>query len=133
MRALNEYVVDTHALFWYLSKSSKLSRTALNVFRDGEEGNAKLVVPTIVLCELYYLNGKLGLPLAFSATCNALVSASQFEIVDLGLADVLDLDAIAGVPEMHDRLIAAAAARRHCPVITKDEAIVSSGAVPTIW
>jgi PIN domain nuclease of toxin-antitoxin system len=130
---LKGYVVDTHALFWYISRSTRLGRNALQVFRDGENGDVRLLIPAIVLCELYYLNGKLGLPLEFSRTCDELKSAAQFEIEDLSLADIEILDSVAAVPEMHDRLIVASALRHKCPVITKDESIVASGIIETVW
>jgi len=61
---MNEYVVDTHALYWYLTAAPQLGANALIAFREGEQGKARLYIPGIVLAELYYLNVKAGKPLS---------------------------------------------------------------------
>ena len=56
------YVADTHALWWYLNSSDRLSPAADAVFRLVETGNALLIIPAIVVAELYFLSVKLGSP-----------------------------------------------------------------------
>jgi predicted nucleic acid-binding protein len=55
---MKSYVVDTHALYWYLSGSSRLSRKAKAAFDEAVQGNALIYIPAIVLAELYFLNQK---------------------------------------------------------------------------
>ncbi|MCK6580310.1 MAG: PIN domain-containing protein [Anaerolineae bacterium] len=52
------HVVDTHALIWYLLGDRKLSRRALAVFHAAERGETRLIIPSIVLAEMYYANAK---------------------------------------------------------------------------
>ena len=47
------YLVDTHALVWFLDGDRRLSQDARALLRD--ESNP-LVVPTIVLAEVKYLS-----------------------------------------------------------------------------
>ena len=57
------YVVDTHPLWWHLTAQSRLSITAREVFRQAQAGEAVVIVPAIVVAELYYLSAKLGTPI----------------------------------------------------------------------
>ncbi len=59
----NLYLVDTHALFWYLVNSPRLSDLARQVFRRAFAGEALLVLSPIVLLELYGLAQKVKAPL----------------------------------------------------------------------
>jgi len=57
-----QFVVDTHALWWYLRSPERLTVAASAIFRLAETGNATIVVPAIVIAEFYYLSTKLGHP-----------------------------------------------------------------------
>jgi hypothetical protein len=50
---MSEYVADTHALFWYLTAAPQLGANALAAFGEGEQGQARIYLPSIVLAELY--------------------------------------------------------------------------------
>ena len=49
--SMKYYIIDTHTLVWRLLESKKLSQKAIKVFREGIEGKAVLIIPTIVLLE----------------------------------------------------------------------------------
>ena len=130
---MDEFVPDTHALYWYLSANPQLSGGARRCFDTARRGEARLLVPSIVLAELYYLNAKLGTPLDFGSEFARLSAAPQVVFVPFDAKDVLGFDALQVVPEMHDRIIAGVALSRGCPCITRDAAIVAAGIVQTIW
>jgi predicted nucleic acid-binding protein len=130
---MDEYVADTHALFWYLAAIPKLGANALAAFLAGEQGQARIYLPSIVLAELYYLNEKQGRPLNFAQEFARLQSSAQFECVDFCADDVLRFDQLTAIPEMHDRIIAGVALARNCPCLTLDPAIVNSGVVQIVW
>ena len=130
---MDEYVPDTHALYWYLTAMSQLSRTAKACFDAAARGEARLLVPSIVLAELYYLNEKLGAPLDFPAEFKRLQAAPQITFVRFHAEDVLNFTALGAIPEMHDRMIAGVALANGCPCITRDPAITNSAVVQTIW
>lgn len=63
---MNDYVVDTHALLWYLIASPLLGQDAKIAFDEGKSGSAFLHIPAIVISELYYTNVKLGKTIDFT-------------------------------------------------------------------
>ena len=130
---MNAYVADTHALYWYLTAGPKLGANALAAFLEGEQGQARIYIPCIVLAELYYLNVKYGRPLDFLQEYERLATGGQFDFVDFRATDVLRFDALAVIPEMHDRIIAGVAYDLKISCFTRDPAIVNSGLVQTIW
>ena len=72
---MSDYVTDTHALYWYLTASPKLGANAQGAFLNGEQGKARIHIPSIVLAELYYLNVKYRRPLEFAQEYQRLVNA----------------------------------------------------------
>jgi PIN domain nuclease of toxin-antitoxin system len=130
---VSDYVTDTHALYWYLKAMPQLSAKARAVFFAGEQGQARIHIPSIVLAELYYLNVKYGCPLDFAQEHQRLASAGQFRFVDFRAADVAHFDALVAIPEMHDRIIAGVAYVMNAPLLTRDPAIIDSNLVQVIW
>lgn len=130
---MSDYVTDTHALYWYLKADSRLSANARAVFVAGEQGQARIYIPSIALAELYYLNVKLGQPLSFAEEYQKLADAGQFRFVDFRAVDLLCFEALAAIPEMHDRIITGVAYSMHVPLLTRDPAIIESKIVQTIW
>lgn len=128
-----DHVVDTHALWWYLLDAPQLSQTARTIMDDALNGQGLLIIPSIVVAELYFLNVKLGSPLNFTDEFQWMMSLGRFEFVEFQAADVLQFDAMTSIPEIHDRIIVGAALARGIPVITRDATIVNSGAVMTVW
>jgi predicted nucleic acid-binding protein len=89
---MNEYVTDTHALFWYLTASPRLGEKAKNAFDEGAQGQATIYIPAIVLAELYFLNEKLGRPLNYRDEFERLHQSSQLEFVPFLPEDILEFD-----------------------------------------
>ena len=133
MDAQFRFVVDTHALWWYLKSPKRLTAAATAVFRLAETGNATIVVPAIAVAEFYYLSVKLGQPFAPSSLLAALDSVGGIELSDLGRTQLERLDRFPEVPEMHDRLIAAESEALDAPVLTRDETLTSSPRIETVW
>ncbi len=127
------YVVDTHALIWYLLGDKKLSPAALSIFRAAERGDTRLLIPVIVLAELHYANARNRWFPDYRAAYRAIVGAPYFRLLPLDPLHILDFDRDAVVPEMHDRIIAGVARRLGAPVITSDSAIIASSIVQTVW
>ena len=128
-----KFVVDTHALWWYLRSPDRLTPAASAVFRLAETGNATIIVPAIAIAEFYFLSVKLKQPIAPSTLLDALDSVSGIELSDLGRAQLEKLDRFPDIPEMHDRLIATEAAALGAPVVTRDSTLLASSQVETIW
>ena len=127
------FVVDTHALWWYLRSPERLTIAASAVFRLAETGNATIIVPAIAVAEFYFLSAKLGQPIPPSDLLAALDAVGGIELSDLGRAQLEKLDRFPEIPEMHDRLIAAEAAALDAPVVTRDETLTASVQIETVW
>jgi PIN domain nuclease of toxin-antitoxin system len=127
------YVVDTHALIWYLTGNRNLSATARNIFLAAESGETQLVISAIAVAEMYYAHQKTPLFKDFIQMYQRLRSSNAYQFADFLPDDVLDFDNDAAVPEMHDRIIAGLARRLGAPLITLDPLIVSANVVPTVW
>lgn len=127
------FVVDTHALWWYLRSPERLSVAASAIFRLAETGNAIIVVPAIVIAEFYYLSAKLGQPFSPADLLEIIASVDGIELSDLGRRQLEMLDRILDVPEMHDRLIAAESIAFGASVVTRDEMLAASDKIDTVW
>ena len=127
------FVVDTHALWWYLRFPERLSPAASAIFQLAKTGNATIIVPAIAVAELYFLSVKMRQPFVPSDLLDALASVGGIELSPLGSAQLKEMDTLHEVPEMHDRLIAAESFVHNAPVVTRDEALARSPRVQTIW
>ncbi|SRR3989344_715295 len=110
-----EVAVDSHALFWYLSKNTKLTKEA----KLALDKSSKIIVSTIVLLELLYILQKFGQERKFPRLINTLVS-EKYLIYPIDLALVRECAKLKKTLEMHDRLIAATAKVFNVPLVTKD-------------
>ena len=126
------YVLDTHALFWYLINSTKLSELGRQVFQKAFAGEATLILSPIVLLELYGVARKVAAPFDF-ATELALFEQPPFRIEPITLADLRLFDQLSSIPELHDRLIAATAFRLNAPILTRDSLINACADVTCVW
>lgn len=126
------YLLDTHALFWHLTNSAKLSDRARRIFEQAVSGQATLVLSPIVLLELYGVVKKFQAPLDFSAELD-LLERPPYQVAHITGADPHLLDRLADIPELHDRLIAATAVRLDVRILTRDPAITSCSVVSCIW
>ena len=127
------YVTDTHSLLWYRRDTSRLSPAAEAVFRLAEIGGAYIIVPAIVVAELFYLSQKLGNPILPSIFLADIARSREFIFSEMGQVQLERMEEIDGVPEMHDRLIVAEALVHHAPLISKDGALRRSRVVDLIW
>ena len=110
-------VLDSHALFWYLTADPKLSSKA----KFAIESYETIVIPTIVLLESFEIclaKGKIDL---FTKLLESLPTDTLVVYpLDLGL-----VRSYARIPrgkiDMHDRVILAVAKDLGLPIITRDE------------
>ncbi len=129
------FVADTHALLYYtLNKKRRLGRRARRLFEKAERGDLLIHVPSIALWEVALLLKQqyLLMPQRFDHWCRSLESSQGFSIVPL---EWMDVDEARTMPfsDPFDCLLVGTAKRMTLPLITKDDNIVSSGLVDTIW
>lgn len=131
--AVARYVIDTHALLWYLLGEPQLGPGARAALSLVELGEAQLLIPAIVVAELMYLSQKLGKPLPIETVAESIAGSSNIMLVELGLAQLMAFEQLDPSLEMHDRLILADALLAEATVITRDTRIQGAGLAPTIW
>ncbi len=134
---MSRYVTDTHAFIWYLQSSVRLSTNANNVFKDADNGNHEIFVPSIVLVELIYLTEHKRIERKLVTDAFDLLTADSANYIiaplDIETARVLpDIDRNK-IPDMPDRVIASTARRLSIPQITRDQRITASGLVNLVW
>jgi len=130
---VSTFVIDTHALVWYIDGDRRLSRAAEVALDDP---SASLVIPTIVLAEIRHLFGKRRIPISFGDVVAAIEADARCVVYPF---DFPCVEAIDERLDLHDAIIAATAVvfRRSVDpataLVTRDEAIRDSGIVETIW
>ena len=127
------YAVDTRALWWFFTSPDRLSAAAAAIFRLTVTGDVTIVIPAIVVAEYYYLSVKEVRSISPFAFMAELDTVGGIEVSPLDRRQLEMLDRLPEIPEMHDRLVAAAAAALGAPVITRDPVLVASPQIETIW
>jgi len=127
------YLLDTHVVYWHLFEPARLSTACRQAIAEGEAGKAGLIVPTVVLAELYYLLCKIQVDGLFPDVVTDLEDNPNYLIEPMILEDVLKLADYPEVPEMHDRLIVGARNGLGAILITKDQKIQASHQVAWLW
>ena len=129
-------VLDTHALVWWATGDSMLSKKAKSAI-DREQDGGEIVVSSISAWEICMLvkRGKLILALEVSRWLATVVEieALRFHPIDVEIAsNAVDLPG-----NFHkdpaDRMIVATARKFAAPLVTKDEKIRAYMQVKTIW
>ena len=113
------YVTDTHCLLWYLSDNPKLSAAARQAFDEGSRGQAKIIVPVIVIAELIFLVERGREQIDVEQIIRKINAHPFFEINPLGLEQIMCLQTETAIPEMHDRMIVCEAILNGARIITK--------------
>lgn len=121
-------IVDTHALVWHLIADSKLSELAKAFLDDVDNGKALLVIPAVVLSELFMIveKGRTTLTAVnFAAQLKTWQSASNVQLTSLTPQLVIDSATLTSIPDIFDRLIVAEARALNVPLITRDPIITN--------
>jgi PIN domain nuclease of toxin-antitoxin system len=129
-------VTDTHPFLRYLTgQHNRLGKRALRLFEaaDRGDGSGIVYVPTVVLCECLMLSERIHLGTRFDHFVGDLVRRQFFLISPLTEEVLLRAFQIPQVPDIFDRLVAAAALDLDLPLVTEDEKIVEANCVEILW
>lgn len=131
-----KFIVDTHALIWYLESSPRLGNAAKAVLADPV---SELVLPLIALAEAVDIVDKRRTKIASVADLlSDIAKDSRLALQPFNL-EILEVSLQArAVPEMHDRLIVAAGLAlqnqgEQVAILTKDVSITTAAPLPVIW
>ncbi len=131
--AVIRYVLDTHALLWYLQNDPELGAGAQAAMKLAERGDAQLLIPSIVLAELVCLCQELRIRLSLDSLRQTIASVSNVMVLEMGLRQLLTFEKLDRSLEMHDRLILADALLAGATLVPRDRRLQDAGVVPTIW
>jgi len=123
------YVTDTHALIWYVI--GKLPKNIDKIFRQTEHGEYIIFIPTIVLAECKYLVEHKKIDLDFSELLRKIEISKNFIAVpfDFRILKLMSNE----ISDIHDQIIIATTKLLNGTLITKDEEIIKSQLVETVW
>ena len=133
-----KYILDTHALVWYLEGNPRLERKAETTMSATD---SELVLPLIALAEAAFLieKGRVGIP-AISNLLADVRRDNRIEIQPLTMAIFERSLTSEGlrIHELHDRFIVSTGLHLQdlghtVSILTKDENITTSGVLPVIW
>jgi PIN domain nuclease of toxin-antitoxin system len=132
-----DYVTDTHALIWHLTRDARLSAAARSIFEDADNGLNTVWIPGIVLVESVYLVEKARFPITLITQMLGLLDplSTNYLIAPLDVKVIRALQTIDRnvVPDMPDRIIAATARSLGYPLLSKDSNIASVPDLIVTW
>ena len=132
----HKYVLDTHALVWYLEGSSRLSINAKAVI---DAPDNQLVVPLIALTEAVFIigRGRTSIP-DISTLLNRVLTDQRIELFPFTWEIFQQSLTATIIPEIHDRIIVATSLHLQglghtVALVTRDGMITQSGLISIIW
>jgi len=127
------YVVDTHALLWFIEGSPRLSVAARDALSTSE---SSLVVPAICLAELTYLYDRGKAQVDLRRVREEILSARNTKVYPL---DEVVVELMPRELEIHDAIIVATTRVYsellgvQTALITRDLTLQQAGIVATLW
>jgi PIN domain nuclease of toxin-antitoxin system len=131
-----KYVIDTHALVWFLEDNPKLAPAAKAVLSDPL---SQLIVPAIVLAEACWMaNNRRTNLLSAAQVLDAVLRDPRVVVDPLDVQSVRVIASITTLRDIHDFLVVAPALRRigageSVALVTADAAIHAAAVVPVLW
>ncbi|MBK5223225.1 MAG: PIN domain-containing protein [Acidimicrobiia bacterium] len=129
-------VADSHAIFWYLRGSDRLSSAAAEALRQAERTDG-IVVSVATLVDLWYVTQTTqGLTVDDLAGLRATLDSSAkyvLEPIDVRVVDASTTIPRASLADPWDRFIVATAKALDLSLVTRDGPIQKAAIVPTIW
>ena len=128
------FVVDTHALVWFLEANPRLGPAARAVL---EKLDAVLLLPIIVIAEACWMieHGRTSIP-SINDFLVAIDNDQRLHAIPLDRSLIEIAAHLSPELEMHDRFIVAtalAAQEKPISLLTADQTIAKADIVPTIW
>jgi PIN domain nuclease of toxin-antitoxin system len=131
-----KYVVDTHALIWFLEGNSRLGAAAKTVLMDPV---SELILPAIALAEAVWIvdRGKTSIP-SVKSLLDLIAQDARVVLCPLDLDVITQSIDLISINEMHDHQIVSTAKKMEAQgeqvaLLTCDQNITASNVVTIIW
>lgn len=134
----HKYILDTHALIWFVEGNTRLSESAKAVIAAAD---SQMIFPLIAMAEAAVIIERGRTTISDVSKFLARVYAdTRIEIFPLTL-DVFERSLTPEglrIPELHDRFIVSTGLHLQdlgetVEIVTKDQAITDAGVLPVIW
>jgi PIN domain nuclease of toxin-antitoxin system len=128
-------LLDTHIVLWLALEEERLSKNAKASIDQARKGELGLAISDFTLYELTLISRKKRLNLSISLETLLVEVVERFVVLPISKDVCLQTLAFPpGYPkDPADRIIGATAVVHGLELVTADQAIRKSGAVPTIW
>jgi PIN domain nuclease of toxin-antitoxin system len=130
---MNTYVVDTHALAWFISEDKRLSLKAEEILTQAENGEVKVLIPTLVMAELTHIAQKGKVSVTIDELLNEINQGDGFTIVAFDFPIFQKMLTLPKHWDIHDRIIAATASYYKTTLITRDQILRDFPSLKTVW
>ncbi len=120
------------AIVLYLEKRKLPSRIKA-ILLEVEKDKADLDIPAMVLAEIGYLAEKKKIDVDLGDIRKFMSRNNSVKVLDISFEIIEQAFAIKDIPELHDRIIAAAASQQNVEIVTNDPNISNSKFVKAIW
>ncbi|MBI2547157.1 MAG: PIN domain-containing protein [Candidatus Aenigmarchaeota archaeon] len=127
------YATDTHSFLWFLTNDGRLGTQAKEIFNACDKGETIIFIPSIVLMESLVICEDKRVKLEFTEVLQKLENSFNYVVYPLDTDVVLECSKIEKIRDPHDRIIISTARLLNAKVITKDDKIVKSGLVETVF
>ena len=134
----SKYIIDTHALIWYLEGNPRLGLQAKTIMNAA---NSDMVFPLIALAEAAILiqKGRIHIPTVGDLLAD-IAGDDRIEIYPLTF-DIFERSLTAEglkIPELHDRFIVSTGLHlqdldHRVSILTRDQSITMAGVLSVIW
>jgi PIN domain nuclease of toxin-antitoxin system len=131
-----KYILDTHALIWFLEGNSRLGASAQAILT---EPTSELILPTIALAESLWIvsRGKTSIP-SVEALLTVVSCDSRVTIYPLDQTVIEQTVPLVAIHEMHDRQIVATALviqaqGEQVALLTYDQNITAANLINIVW
>ncbi|WP_103669834.1 type II toxin-antitoxin system VapC family toxin [Pseudanabaena sp. BC1403] len=131
-----KYILDTHALIWFLEGNARLGLTAKKILSDS---SSELILPAIALAESVWIvsRGKTSIP-SVDALLKVVKDDKRISVYPLD-SDVIEKSVkLASINEMHDRQIVSTALviegqGNQVALLSCDQNICAANLVAIVW
>lgn len=131
-----KYILDTHALIWFLEGNSRLGANAKAIL---SEPTSELVLPAIALAEAVWIvsRGKTSIP-SVEALLKVVSDDTRVSIHPLDQAVIEQTIPLSTISEMHDRQIVSTtlviqSQGEPAALLTCDQNITAANLVTIVW
>jgi PIN domain nuclease of toxin-antitoxin system len=131
-----KYVIDIHALIWFLEGNPKLGAAAKSALSNS---TSELILPAIALAEAAWIveRGRTSIP-SVAHLFNAIKTDLRVTIYQIDRSVIEQSSTLSTITEMHDRQIVSTTLMllyqdEQAALLTCDQNITDSNLAPLIW